>query len=293
MIRVQGFATPVDRGPEPATRVSDTFRNVNVFLRTVVLLLLVLLGGWWTMLLRSKLLASERELAARTEELAHARNEVEERERQIGELGQMLEQRAAEIRRLETVVAEKEREIQALTVANRLLKVDHRVARLEVLAQGSAANEPGKVRTTVRFTELDGAGQALAPGKELTVDGKSIYVEALVIRFEDAYVEQGDPLRGTSLCLFRRLFGEDQRPSDGAALDPAGEQPLAYGGDTTPDALHRALWERFWDYANDPELAKSLGVRALQGEAPFVEARLGKSYKVELRASGGLTLTAE
>lgn len=273
--------------------MAATFHNVNALLRTVVLLGLVLLGGWWTMLLRGKLHASELELEARTEELAQARNGLAERDQQIGQLGDMLEARKEEIRQLEATVAEKERAIQALEVAKRLLRVDHRVARLEVLAQGSTADSPDRVRTTVRFTELDDAGEPLTEPRDLTVEGKMVYVEALVIQFDDTYVEQGDPLRGTSLCLFQRLFGEQQTPREGPTLDTAGQQPPAYGGDTTPAALHRELWQRFWDYANDPELARTLGVRALQGEAPFVEARLGKTYRVELRASGGLTIVAE
>jgi len=273
--------------------VSPTFQSVNVFLRTVVLLGLVLLGAWWTVFLRNKLAEGERALEARTQELSEARAGLEARDQQITELGRLLEERAAEIRRLETVVEQKEQEIQALEIANRLLKVDHRVARIEVLAQGSPADAPERVRTTLRFTELDGEGRPLGPGHELTVEGKTVYVEALVIRFEDSYVEQGDPLRGTALCLFKRLFGENQSPSQGVPLDPVGQQPLVYGGDEGPNPLHRALWERFWDYANDPELARTLGVRALQGEAPFIEARPGKSYRLELRASGGLTLQAE
>lgn len=273
--------------------MAGTFHNVNALLRTVVLLGVVLLGGWWTMLLRGKLLERERELETRTAELSKAQDGLEERDQRIGELGNMLEKRAAEVHQLEVTVAEKERAIQALEVAKRLLRVDRRVARLEVLAQGATADAPDRVRTTVRFTELDADGQALGEPRELTVEGKMVYVEALVIRFEDTYVEQGDPLRGTSLCLFQRLFGEYQTPRDGPALDAAGEQPAVYGGDETPAALHRDLWHRFWDYANDPELARTLGVRALQGEAPFVEARLGKTYRVELRASGGLTIVAE
>src|SRR5262249_35214663 len=152
------------------------------------------------------------------------------------------------------------KEIQALALANRLLKVSHRVARLAVLAQGSSADAPDKVRTTVRFTELGADGEPLAPGRDLTIEGKSVYVESLVIQFDDRYVEQGDALRGTSLCLFKRLFGENQAPSEGAPLDTAGQQPLAYGGDTAPDPVHHALWQRFWDYANEPALAKELGV---------------------------------
>ena len=34
-------------------------------------------------------------------------------------------------------------------------------------------------------------------------------------------------------------------------------------------------------------------MRALQGEAPYIEARPGKSYRLELRASGGLVIQAE
>ena len=35
-----------------------------------------------------------------------------------------------------------------------------------------------------------------------------MYVDAWVIKYDDALVEQGDPLRSTSVCLFRRVFGE-------------------------------------------------------------------------------------
>jgi Tfp pilus assembly protein PilN len=280
--------------------VPRTFQEFNVFFRTVVALGFVLLACWWTMFLKSKLATNERELEARTTELASAKGELAQRQAEIAErqeeirkLGVTLQERTAEIARLEEVVAEKERQLQALEFANSLLKVSHRVARIEVLAQQAPPEALERVRTTVRFTELGPDGQPLATGHELTIEGKTLYVEALVIQFEDRYVEQGDALRGTSLCFFKRIFGENQSPSAGPALDTAGQQPLACGGDTTIDPVHRALWERFWDYANDPALAKELGVRALQGEAPFIEARPGKTYRLELRASGGLVIEAE
>lgn len=273
--------------------MATTFQNLNVFFRTLVLLALVVLGSWWTLMLRSKLSANERRLTETTEELAETRGDLEERTAEVRRLGTELEERAREITRLEEDVAAKARQIEALELAKRLLQITHRVARLEVLAQGATAEEPDRVRTTVRFTELDSEGQPLTSGQELTVEGRRIYVESLVIQFEDRFVEQGDALRGTSLCLFKRLFGEEQNPSSGTALDASGQQPVVYGGDTGPAGLHRALWERFWDYANDPELARELGVRTVQGEAPYVEARPGKSYRLELRASGGLTIQAE
>jgi hypothetical protein len=277
---------------EPA-RVS-TFQNVNVLFRTAVLLGLVLLGGWWTLMLQSKLAENRRELEQRTVELTDARIELEEREGRIAELDRELADRAREIEALQLDVAEKEQEIQSLAFALQLLKIDRRIATIEVLAQGANADEPERVRTTVRFTELDPAGEPLGPGREIVVEGKSIYVESLVIKFEDSYVERGDPLRGASLCLFRRIFGENQSPEQGTPLDTSGEQPAVYASDAAlPSPLHRSLWERFWDYANDPELARELGVRAIHGEAPFIEARPGKTYRLQLRASDGLTLLAE
>jgi len=280
--------------------VPRSFRDFNVFFRTVVWLAFVLLACWWTMFLKSKLAANEHLLQERQAELDTVKVEFEKRGVEMQALDAALKERTAEVTRLQQVkadlekdVAEKQRAIEALEFAKHLLEVSHRVARIEVLAQQAPPEALERVKTTVRFTELGQDGAPLAPGQELTIEGKTLYVESLVIQFEDRYVEQGDALRGTSLCFFKRLFGENQKPSEGPALDTAGQQPLAYGGDTTLDPVHRALWQRFWDYANDPALAREVGVRALQGEAPFIEARPGKTYRLDLRASGGLVIQAE
>ncbi len=254
-------------------------QNLSVLLRTIALVGLVLIAAWWTYFLRSKLLEREAELQNSREEVVALSGRLEERDQ--------------EIRSLETAVVDRDARIQALELALSLLKVNHRLARLEVVAQGASDAEPERLRTVVRFTELGPDGKPLAPGRELAVEGKLVYIESLVVKFDDAYVEQGDPLRGTSICLFRRLFGENEKPIEGEPLDSAGLQPLAYAGPEGPNPLHRAIWERFWDYANDPEFAATLGVRAIHGEAPFIEARPGNTYSVELRASGGLTIRAE
>jgi hypothetical protein len=267
------------------------FQNVNSGLRTTGFLGAVVLVGWWTVFLRGKLSAGERQLEERTVELREARGELQRREEQLQEQAQELRAQVEENRRLEENLVQTQRELETQELANQLLKVDHRVAKLEILGQGQTPE--GVVRTTVGFTELDAEGQPIGEPREVVVEGAKVYVESLVIRFEDGYVEGGDALRGTSLCLFQRLFGEEQKPKDGAPLDAEGQLPHVYGGDTTPSPLHRDLWQRFWDYANDPELARTLGVRALQGEAPFIEVRPGRTYRLELRSSGGLTIQAE
>src|SRR5437867_9243276 len=113
---------------------------------------------------------------------------------------------------------------QALEAAVRLLRHTERRARLVVLDQGP---EPGghMVRTRVRFTELDSQGDSVGEPRELSLDGDEIYVDALVIKFEDDFVTAGDALKGKALLLFRRIFTDRGRPADGDVLDRGGPIP--------------------------------------------------------------------
>lgn len=238
------------------------------FLRTLILAVLVAIVGWWTIFLRGKL-----------------------REHEIA-----LEERDEQIETLHGEVLVRDERIQELDVAIGLLKVDERVARVQVLSQGphpDFPDDPEKVQTTAQFTEIDADGEPLGQPVEVTVDGKVLYLEALVVKFDDEMVETGDALRGTSICLFQRAFGENQKPSEGTPLDPVGQQPQVYRMDDNTDPFYLDLWTNFWEYANDPAAAAEKGVRAAHGEAPFMELRPGKSYRVVLRASDGLTIEAE
>lgn len=244
----------------------------------------VLIAGWWTVFLRAKLNEHEEALAQRDAALLL-------RAQEIAELKDENAAQAERVRQLGVEVEEKARRIRALEAALRLLKVDYRLARVEILGQDAGAD--GAVTTRLRFTELDGEGQPLGEGQEASVRGRRVYVESLVVKFDDQYVEGGDFLRGTSVCLFTRVFGEDQAPKDGAPLEVAGRRPRVYAGDETPDPFYDDLWARFWEYASDPEAAQGRGVRAIHGEAPFLEVAPGKTYLLELRASGGLSFRAE
>jgi len=203
-----------------------------------------------------------------------------------------LAEQREQIQRLEGDLAESEARVAELETALRYMKIDHRRARLTVVDQRVDPTVAGGVETTVRFEELDEDGAPIGEGATYTLPGKVAYLESLVIKFEDSFVEQGDAFRGSSLCLFRRLFSEVLSPEEGVVLDPVGETPEPYSDDRDLQVLDR-LWLRFWDYANDPAAAAEAGVRAIHGEAPFIEMRPGARYIVELRASGGLSLRAE
>jgi hypothetical protein len=189
-----------------------------------------------------------------------------------------LAQKVAEVKRLES-------DNERLALALKLMKVDRRIARLIVIDQTGTA---GALRTKVRFQEVDARGEPLGDAVEATLDGEVVYVDAWVVKFDDALVERGDPLRGASLVLFRRLFGERQAPTAGITLDRDGVRPKAYGGDAPFDEVEREVWAKFWEFADDPKAAARLGVRLAQGEAPSRKVKKGEVYQLTVRASGGL-----
>jgi hypothetical protein len=240
----------------------------------LILLLTAMTGvaGWWTYN-NQQHVRDAVELTKTRQEVRQVRKQLEESEEQV---------------------AEQAAEIETLLVRLALLKVDHRVARIEVVDQEKSKENPEVDVTTVRFIEFDRNGDPVGPEQEITIDGKRLYLETLVIKFDDDYVEAGEFLRGTSLCLFKRLFSDRVAPIDGVEIDQPGTHPGPYqDGDGQDVAFQADLWDKFWDYANDPDTAAAKGVRAIHGEAPFIEMREGKSYKVELRSSGGLSIRAE
>ena len=243
---------------------------VNTLLRTLVSLILVALlaaAGW---------------LGVRTVQ--------EFKEREVMEA--LLAQREAEIGRLTEDLAAKQRQIAKLETALRLLKVDHRIAQIDVLDQQGSA-KAGNLVTTFSFVELDGQGKPLEEPKIFRVNGDVVYVDALVVKFADEAVEAADPLRSTSLCLFRRVFSEVQKPNEGFALDRVGSQPAVYRTGEKPSEFEQEIWSRFWELANNRAEAEKKGIRHIHGEAPFQKLAPGKRYKVSLRSSGGLSFVPE
>jgi hypothetical protein len=117
-----------------------------------------------------------------------------------------------------------------------------------------------------------------------------VYIEYLVAKFEDKYVEQSDLDRGTAICLFQRIFGENQEPSDGFDLDEVGSRPTAYARGGEISEFERQIWSDFWTIANDPARARELGIRAAHGNAPSIRVKPGMTYRIDLRSTGEFVL---
>ena len=197
------------------------------------------------------------------------------------EMQRQLAERDAQIQAL------KER-AQALEAAVRLLRHTERRARIVVIDQ--ARGDDGQLATRIRFSELSPNGEAIGEPREFVVTGDEVYVDTLVIKFEDEFVTAGDALKGRSLLLFRRIFGDRLRPVDAHVLDKEGQMPQAYAAEKAPSAFERELWAQFWTLANDPAEAKRRGVRALHGEAVSTKLRKNGVYAVTFRSTGELSI---
>jgi hypothetical protein len=125
----------------------------------------------------------------------------------------------------------------------------------------------------------------------MTLPGQEFYFDTLVIKFDDHFIEEGDPFKGRALMLFRRIFSNTMRPEDGFVIDVEGQAPEAYAEQQASTAFEKELWRRFWELANDEKLAKEHGVRAIHGDAPYMRLEPDRVYEVCLRSTGEVIIT--
>ena len=144
--------------------------------------------------------------------------------------------------------------------------------------------------TKVEFTEVNEHGEPIGQSKQFEIDGDMVYVDYLNVTFDDKFIEQADLDRSTSLVLFQRVFGEHQPPVQGFQLDTVGTRPTAYARGTENSDFEKKIWDDFWLIANDPKRAADLGIRAANGDAVSIRVRPGKTYEIDLKASGGMTI---
>ena len=179
------------------------------------------------------------------------------------------------------------RENQRLREILSRLGTEYRIADVVVTGQ---EGPPGRARrTTFRFQEYDRDGNALEP-RAFTIAGDVGYFDALVLKFDDTYVGAADPLRGRSLHLFRRVFGEYQAPADAWLLDPASPDGVPAPMRLGLGSFETELWASFWTLAADPDAAAKQGVRVAQGEAVYTRLEAGHTYRLTIEADGGLNI---
>jgi hypothetical protein len=167
------------------------------------------------------------------------------------------------------------------------LNAEQRRAQMLVTDQRTV---DGKLRTTLLFVEYARDGSSLPP-QSFVIEGKWVHIDALVIKFEPDYVGRGDALRGHSLCLFTRLYGDNQTPARGFPIDEPGKIPDIYRG-VSPrvSEFEETLWADFWKLADDAAYRKEQHVRVANGQGVWGPFEPGKLYTITLEANGGMNL---
>ncbi|TWT72778.1 hypothetical protein Pla123a_40770 [Posidoniimonas polymericola] len=213
-----------------------------------------------------------------------------ERQEQLDDALTRLETAQQDIAGKEQEIAEQQVSIDRLETSLHLLKVDQRVAELRILDVKPPAEEGEPAITTLEFVETDPEGKAIGEPRQFEVPGDQVYLEYLVVKFNDEYVEQAHLEKGTAICLFQRLFGSGQKPAEGHRLDSPNTRPTAYARGERMSDFEEEIWADFWDLAHDPNRLAELGIRNAMAEAPSVKARAGSKYRLEIRSTGGFQL---
>lgn len=278
----------------------ENLQTLNSIVRTVVALVVV--GGigaagyygyrTYTSAERSsaqkdqQLQEAEQALAAKDQQLAVSRQELEQRQQELAEKDQLITKQTATITELNQDLEQKKAEIQRLETALRLHKMERRLARVSVL---DVETDPQTKKTyaQIEFLELTPEGEPVGEARRFRIEGELVYVDYWVVKFEDKYVENADLERGTSICLFNRIFGEFQKPTEGFCLDEPGRRPGPYARGSVMSEFEKKIWDDFWQIANTPQQAAELGIRALHGDAVSIKVKKGKTYRIMVRASGG------
>jgi hypothetical protein len=187
-------------------------------------------------------------------------------------------------------IAKLEEEKRVLTEVVQRLTDEKRVAQVLVTDQTTFA---GGSRTTLLFVEDAKDGTSLPP-RTFTIDGNEAHIDALVIRFKQDFVTQGDPLRGHSIALFTRIYGASQTPGQGFAIDEPGKIPEIYrGADPRVTEFEMDLWKNFWRLADDPEYREKKGVEIANGQGVWGPFEPDKLYTITIQSHGGVSITSQ
>ena len=171
------------------------------------------------------------------------------------------------------------------------LSADSRIA--EVLVTKSEFDESAKkIKTTVKFLEFDAQGRALPP-KYFTFEGNIIQFQALVVRFEDRFVQAGDRLRGKSAYLFMKAFALHEDKTEVFEITPVREIPAGYKVPHEKSGFESKFWEEFWNYALDPRARHREGIKNAQIEAPGSMFLPGTLYTIRIEHDGGIRIDAQ
>lgn len=165
------------------------------------------------------------------------------------------------------------------------LSAETQIGYAKVISQ---EEKDGKLRTRLLFVETDRDNETRRLlEKEYEIEGDVVYFDALIVKFGRDLVMDG---KERSLYLWRRVYGENQPPGEGLAIETEGAEPARYAEIFKKLSLgnRETFWSEIWGLSDDPEKLKSLGVKAIYGNVVYKKLRPGLIYAFKIDNGGNL-----
>lgn len=176
-----------------------------------------------------------------------------------------------------------EKVIERLTAESRIAEV--------LVTDVKTDPQTQKTYTTIKFLEYDTKQTPLVP-KYFTFRGNIIQFQSLVIRFDDFYIKRGHPLKGKSAYIFMKAFVLDGNGAQVFEINKINEVPSGYKAQAVSNHFERKLWQKFWEYALNPQEAGRTGIKNAQIEAPGTKFIKGLLYTLKIEHGGGIRIDA-
>lgn len=183
-----------------------------------------------------------------------------------------------------------ERQIRELK--ERMARLTAEESRARLLVESARPGTDGVLETTLLWADTDADGKMI-PGtglRRFKVRGTDVHCDTRQIIFPMESIAEGDPLRGRSLTLFSRIYGDHESPVAGDAIDidPASDGvPRRFqSGDVALRDAQSTLWKRWAEYLVNPEACREDGVRTVQGTAVHKAVVVGREYRLRVSAPG-------
>ncbi len=144
----------------------------------------------------------------------------------------------------------------------------------------------GTLYTTIKFVETD-RGDMLHRllEREYEIEGDIVHFDALIVTFDKQMVMDG---KARSLYLWRRVYGENMTPAEGYDIESPDTFPVRYAELTNELKLpeQKIFWNAIWELANNPEVLRDHGIKAIYGNVVYKRLRPGLIYVFKIGNDG-------
>ncbi len=166
------------------------------------------------------------------------------------------------------------------------LSAEQQIGYAKVISQEN--DDAGQLWTTLKFIETSREKtEEVISEQQYKIAGDVIHFDLLIVRFPKEMVADG---KERSLYLWRRIYGENQQPSQAFSINQEGDIPNRYKDLFTKLKLseQQTLWDGIWSLSNDPQALSEYGIQAIYGNAVYKQLRPGLVYIFKIDPSGNV-----